>query len=474
MDDDTLRRGRPTAHVVLRRGHGDPRRRRAADRGVRAAGARARRRRRSRPTSCTAQARRRSASSRTRPARPAWSAARRIDLQAAARRRGARSTRTALRDMHARKTGALIRASALAGAVMAGGRRRRSPTPSTRYAREVGLAFQIVDDILDVEGASADSARPPARMPPPASRPIPRCTASTSRGGWPPTASTRALAALAATPGSPGSCRRSRAGSSAARIEERRPPRRAARRARARRVARAGARADPRRRRARRRPAGHQGRHAPSPPTPRSRSTTPDHPYVGRGGLKLAHALDAFGIDVDRPRWRSTSAPRPAASPTCCCSAAPRASSRSTSATASSTGSSAATRASSCIERVNARTLDAPTICPPTLRRVRHRDDRRVVHLAAPHPAGRAAAARARRPTSSRWSSRSSRPGARRSARAGIVRDAAVHARVVDEVAAAADALGLTRAGLDRVADHRAWKATASSCCTCATRDDRR
>ena len=26
--------------------------------------------------------------------------------------------------------------------------------------------------------------------------------------------------------------------------------------------------------------------------------TTPDHPYVGRGGLKLAHALDAFGIDV--------------------------------------------------------------------------------------------------------------------------------------------------------------------------------
>jgi 23S rRNA (cytidine1920-2'-O)/16S rRNA (cytidine1409-2'-O)-methyltransferase len=25
-----------------------------------------------------------------------------------------------------------------------------------------------------------------------------------------------------------------------------------------------------------------------------------DHPYVGRGGLKLAHALDTFGIDVDR------------------------------------------------------------------------------------------------------------------------------------------------------------------------------
>jgi 23S rRNA (cytidine1920-2'-O)/16S rRNA (cytidine1409-2'-O)-methyltransferase len=25
---------------------------------------------------------------------------------------------------------------------------------------------------------------------------------------------------------------------------------------------------------------------------------TPDHPYVGRGGLKLAHALDTFGLDV--------------------------------------------------------------------------------------------------------------------------------------------------------------------------------
>jgi 23S rRNA (cytidine1920-2'-O)/16S rRNA (cytidine1409-2'-O)-methyltransferase len=26
--------------------------------------------------------------------------------------------------------------------------------------------------------------------------------------------------------------------------------------------------------------------------------TAADHPYVGRGGLKLAHALDAFGVDV--------------------------------------------------------------------------------------------------------------------------------------------------------------------------------
>ena len=37
----------------------------------------------------------------------------------------------------------------------------------------------------------------------------------------------------------------------------------------------------------------------------------------------------------------------------------------------------------------------------------------------------------------------------------GIVRDAAVQARVVEEVAAAADALGLARVGDDRVADYR-------------------
>jgi geranylgeranyl pyrophosphate synthase len=60
-----------------------------------------------------------------------------------------------LRDMHMRKTGALIRASALSGAVMAGGSPRHREAV-TRYATQIGLAFQIVDDILDIEGASAD------------------------------------------------------------------------------------------------------------------------------------------------------------------------------------------------------------------------------------------------------------------------------------------------------------------------------
>lgn len=59
-----------------------------------------------------------------------------------------------LKDMHARKTGALIRASALAGASMAGASDSACAAISA-YAAQLGLAFQIVDDILDVEGASA-------------------------------------------------------------------------------------------------------------------------------------------------------------------------------------------------------------------------------------------------------------------------------------------------------------------------------
>jgi geranylgeranyl diphosphate synthase type II len=60
-----------------------------------------------------------------------------------------------LRTMHAKKTGALIRASAVAGAIMGGGS-EHDINAIAIAATELGLAFQIVDDILDVEGASAD------------------------------------------------------------------------------------------------------------------------------------------------------------------------------------------------------------------------------------------------------------------------------------------------------------------------------
>jgi geranylgeranyl diphosphate synthase, type II len=59
-----------------------------------------------------------------------------------------------LREMHARKTGALLRASAVAGAIMAGGPQDVLAAIAA-YGTHIGLAFQIVDDILDVEGASA-------------------------------------------------------------------------------------------------------------------------------------------------------------------------------------------------------------------------------------------------------------------------------------------------------------------------------
>ena len=59
----------------------------------------------------------------------------------------------ALEDMHRRKTGALIHASVMLGAMAA-----PEPVPASvtealdAYGRAIGLAFQIVDDILDEEG----------------------------------------------------------------------------------------------------------------------------------------------------------------------------------------------------------------------------------------------------------------------------------------------------------------------------------
>jgi farnesyl diphosphate synthase len=58
-----------------------------------------------------------------------------------------------LRTMHARKTGAMIRAAAVAGAIMAGADGSLVASID-RYGAEIGLAFQIVDDILDVEGSA--------------------------------------------------------------------------------------------------------------------------------------------------------------------------------------------------------------------------------------------------------------------------------------------------------------------------------
>jgi farnesyl diphosphate synthase len=57
--------------------------------------------------------------------------------------------------LQANKTGALIGWSAEAGARMAG----VDPAPLTAFAAALGLAFQIADDILDVEGDAAAAGK---------------------------------------------------------------------------------------------------------------------------------------------------------------------------------------------------------------------------------------------------------------------------------------------------------------------------
>ena len=74
-----------------------------------------------------------------------------VDLAAA----GRTLTVTALEDMHRRKTGALIQCSVLLGALAAGVTGGAELAGLERFGAEVGLAFQIQDDILDVDGDAA-------------------------------------------------------------------------------------------------------------------------------------------------------------------------------------------------------------------------------------------------------------------------------------------------------------------------------
>jgi geranylgeranyl diphosphate synthase type II len=146
MDDDSLRRGRPTNHVV----HGEGMAILAGDGLLTEA----------------------FALLATEPRDPNLAARQIRTIQTIADAAGARGMvggqaidllavgsttfdEYSLQDMHARKTGALIRAAAVSGAIMGGGSDDEIRAVG-EYGRNVGLAFQIVDDILDVEGDPKD------------------------------------------------------------------------------------------------------------------------------------------------------------------------------------------------------------------------------------------------------------------------------------------------------------------------------
>ncbi len=79
-----------------------------------------------------------------------------IDLAAV----GQTLTLTQLEDMHARKTGALIQAAVTLGALAQGHSTPDLLSNLDRYAHHLGLAFQITDDILDVEGDTLTLGKP--------------------------------------------------------------------------------------------------------------------------------------------------------------------------------------------------------------------------------------------------------------------------------------------------------------------------
>lgn len=145
MDDDVLRRGQPTAHVrygeAMALLAGDALQTRAFEvltdaalpAGVQAA-------------LCGLLARASGADG--------MAGGQAIDLAAT----GTRLDMEALADMHRRKTGALLKASVLMGlacAPLSGAELAACRDAATRYADAAGLAFQVVDDVLD---ATADSA----------------------------------------------------------------------------------------------------------------------------------------------------------------------------------------------------------------------------------------------------------------------------------------------------------------------------
>ena len=71
-------------------------------------------------------------------------------------------TKAELERIHHRKTGALIRAAARCGAIIAGAGARELEAV-TEYATNLGLLFQITDDLLDVTATAEDLGKTPGK-----------------------------------------------------------------------------------------------------------------------------------------------------------------------------------------------------------------------------------------------------------------------------------------------------------------------
>lgn len=72
---------------------------------------------------------------------------------------GKEITPETLQFIHMNKTGALLEASVVCGGMLGGGNPEQMEALKT-YGRSIGLAFQIADDILDIEGDEAKLGKP--------------------------------------------------------------------------------------------------------------------------------------------------------------------------------------------------------------------------------------------------------------------------------------------------------------------------
>ncbi len=140
MDNDTLRRGKPTCHVAFGEAFallaGDALQ--ALAFGLLGAGAM-----RSSGAACAMLA--------TAAGAPGMAGGQAIDLASS----GTALALPELQTMHRMKTGALIRAAVQLGAACGRPLTHEESSALDVYARAAGLAFQVVDDVLDVEGTDA-------------------------------------------------------------------------------------------------------------------------------------------------------------------------------------------------------------------------------------------------------------------------------------------------------------------------------